>query len=236
MSYWQDPTPWDTLANPAQFGAALSRNGDGILLFPGDHNGTAGGAGSPPEVAINGPVVSIRLKQIRDGLEDWEMLRLADSLGGSAFARSQVARVYTRFGARLDDNYTPAQRPWETDDAVLLDARAQIARKIEHLQDPTHYPDPEAATPTVADAGTTDASAPLDDLAAPAAVPVRNSGCTAARAGQSWVGWSMLAWIGVALGWRRSALRKPGLRRISKKSLAVDQDQHRIAVEPAHSR
>jgi uncharacterized protein (TIGR03382 family) len=149
---WEENDPWHVLLDTDPEDELVARNGDGTLLFPGDHDGTAAGLGSPEWLSIDGPVVTFRLKQIRDGFEDWEMFRLAADLGADAFTRAQVERAYTRFGyppiVESCDNeqlYCPdGPEPWTLDDAVLLDAREQVARKILHLLHPDRYPDPEA--------------------------------------------------------------------------------------------
>ncbi|MBF5041455.1 DUF4091 domain-containing protein [Aggregicoccus sp. 17bor-14] len=70
--------PWQDLF---EFGG----NGDGTLFYPGTpaHLGTARHA----------PVVSLRLKHLRDGLEDYEYLRLLTQLGEGEFARACVQRL-----------------------------------------------------------------------------------------------------------------------------------------------
>ena len=158
VTYWVDEDPWNVLLNVEQFGDLGARNGDGFLLYPGDHDGTAAPKGSPDWLAVDGPIVSYRLKQIRDGLEDWEMFRLAESLGGGEYAQAQVSRAYTRFGdffvedCTIEGGYCPERQPWTIDESVLLDAREQIARKILFLLHPDKYPDPEAAPDADADA------------------------------------------------------------------------------------
>jgi len=152
-TYWIDDDPWNRWANYDNFGTMAARNGDGILFYPGDHDGTAA-TGSPEGIAIDGPVVSYRLKQVRDGLEDWEMMILADELGGGDYVREQVARAHTRFGDAFiescdDDDvpqyYCPDDQPWTLDQDLLLEVRANIAAKILFLQDPDSWPDPEEA-------------------------------------------------------------------------------------------
>jgi len=163
---WEEDDPWHVLLDTDPESELVARNGDGTLLFPGDHDGTANGLGSPGWLSIDGPVVTFRLKQIRDGLEDWEMFRLAEDLGAEAFTRQQVERAYTRFGyppvvtsCESDLLYCPeGPEPWTLDDAVLLDARAQVARKIDHLLDPDRYPDPEAEPPEEDECGGCDTS------------------------------------------------------------------------------
>jgi len=148
VNYWQDPEPWAVLANYVEFGNLFARQGDGILFYPGDHDGTAGGAGSPPEVAMDGPALSYRMKMIRDGLEDWELFRMTEEQGGGPWVRTQIARAYRRFGARFGPGYyDPEDPPWTLDDQVLHDARRQIAAKLLHLLHPEQYVDPEGGDP-----------------------------------------------------------------------------------------
>jgi hypothetical protein len=151
-TYWVENDPWNVWANYDQFGVLAARNGDGFIFYPGDHDGTAG-TGSPEQIAIDGPVVSYRMKQIRDGLEDWELFILADQLGGGEYAREQVARAYARFGDSmfescdddaLDHYHCPDDPPWTTDQDLLLEVRANVAAKVLYLQDPDSWPDPEA--------------------------------------------------------------------------------------------
>jgi len=165
MSYWFTSDPWHDLANWEYFGELFSRNGDGILLYPGDHDGTAGGAGSPDGVALDGPVVSYRMKQIRDGLEDWELFILAAELGAKEYARQQVSTVYRQFGQRLDDEFRLESPPWTLDDGELHAARRAVALKVQHLLHPEKYEDPEA--PARAGPETEPRAEPVAESAAP---------------------------------------------------------------------
>ena len=151
-TYWVNSDPWNEFANWDYFGPLFSRNGDGFLLYPGDHDGTAGGLGSPADVAIDGPIVSYRMKQIRDGFEDWELFALCSDLGGEAYARQQVGRAYARFGDNgvvescdHPNTYCPDDQPWTLDEALLAEVRANVAAKVLYLMYPEEYPDPEAA-------------------------------------------------------------------------------------------
>ncbi|RKH16880.1 DUF4091 domain-containing protein [Corallococcus sp. CA047B] len=60
-------------------------NGDGTLFYPGTPAKLGG--------SEHQPVVSLRLKHIRDGLEDYEYLRLLTQLGDGAFARTAAKRL-----------------------------------------------------------------------------------------------------------------------------------------------
>jgi len=148
-NYWVDRDPWNVWADVKTFTKTMARNGDGFLFYPGDHDGTAGGKGSPKGIKLDGPVLSYRLKQIRDGLEDWELFRMAAALGAEAFVRKQVRRAFRRFGDLFMVScskkyfYCPDDQPWTLDGEVLLDARDMVARKVMHLLAPTRHVDPE---------------------------------------------------------------------------------------------
>ncbi|MFL5350157.1 MAG: DUF4091 domain-containing protein [Hyalangium sp.] len=70
-------------------------NGDGTLFYPG----------TPERLGTQGhqPVVSLRLKQIRDGLEDYEYLHLLARLGDEESARS-LARRLARSGYEIEQD------------------------------------------------------------------------------------------------------------------------------------
>ncbi|MBI5564847.1 MAG: DUF4091 domain-containing protein [Chloroflexi bacterium] len=64
----------------------FSKSGDGVLIYPGHHDGTdaAQGYGSPASITLDGPVPSYRLKVIRAGLQDWALFKLAKQRGFGA--------------------------------------------------------------------------------------------------------------------------------------------------------
>ncbi len=85
---------------------AFGGNGDGTLLYPGL---TAALGGKHPF-----PVESIRLKIIRDALEDVELLRMASAAGESALAARAAARL------------VPSARSYERRAAAWADARRTL--------------------------------------------------------------------------------------------------------------
>ena len=88
--------------------------------------------GSPPEVALDGPIPSYRLKMIRAGLQDWALFTQADALGLGAYAREQVARVYGQFGGCSWDGCAPPVSGfyWTTDETTMNEIRKNIADAI----------------------------------------------------------------------------------------------------------
>ncbi len=200
VNYWVNDDPWKEFLNVESFGETFARNGDGNLLYPGDHNGIADGKGSPDGIEIDGPIVSYRMKQIRDGFEDWEMFILASQLGAEDFVREQVERAYTKFGTWLLEDcsnpgmYCADHPPWTRDEDVLLDAREQVALKVQYLLHPETYTDPEGGTVTdgdVDDETGTDTETPVvskkDDSGSCRSVPIAGLG------GAAW----LLAVLGV---------------------------------------
>lgn len=93
--------PW---VNPLSIYGAY--NGEGILLYPG----TA--------VGYDGPVPTMRLKALRDGMEDYEYLRLLADAGDRAFADAVARRI------------APSWSQWEKEPARLLRAREELAARI----------------------------------------------------------------------------------------------------------
>jgi hypothetical protein len=107
LLYWST-TNWrhtrDVWTDPLTYGDRY--NMEGSLLYPGIDAG------------VQGFISSIRLKEVREGLEDYEYLRIL------AQRRSRVAaeRVVRKI-ARTWHN-------WDTDTTHLMEAREEIARSI----------------------------------------------------------------------------------------------------------
>jgi hypothetical protein len=85
-------------------------NGDGTLFYPGTPRRIGGRS--------HVPVESLRLKVIRDGLEDYEYLVLAAEQGLRPFAVERSAAV----AHRVDQ--------WQRDPEAYYAARAAIARQL----------------------------------------------------------------------------------------------------------
>ncbi len=109
----------------------MARNGDGFLFYPGDHDGKAAPAGSPPGIAIDGPIGTVRLEATRDGLEDGEMFKLASALAGEDAVRAIVAEAYEQPGAFfIPPSYDPFDPPWTLQEAELRSVRERVAALI----------------------------------------------------------------------------------------------------------
>jgi hypothetical protein len=94
--FWAAGDPW---ANPLNYNKQY--NGEGLLFYPG------------ADAGIDGPIASMRLKALRDGLEDYEYLILAGDAG-------------VEKAAALASSW----RTWETSPAKLAAAREELAKAI----------------------------------------------------------------------------------------------------------
>jgi len=92
--------------------SAFGGTGDGTLFYPG----TPAKIGGQTEI----PVESLRLKGIRDGMEDYELLNLAKTLGAGAQAKAIAAGVF------------PKTYQATASAAALDSARAELAALILH--------------------------------------------------------------------------------------------------------
>lgn len=106
MSYSWKNLPW---VNQYAFGA----NGDGTLWYPGTPDAIGG--------SNTTPVPSIRLKSIRDGLEDFEYLALLEKLGG----KSEADKICRLVG--------DGPLNWRDDPETMARAREMLANTIERL-------------------------------------------------------------------------------------------------------
>jgi hypothetical protein len=78
---WEDPQSYVALPDGKHDPDKVWGNGDGFLLYPPTRQ-------PPSEPVAKGPVASLRLALIRDGLEDLEYFRLLDGRAGAAKARA----------------------------------------------------------------------------------------------------------------------------------------------------
>jgi hypothetical protein len=109
--------PWKDLF---EFGG----NGDGTLFYPG----------TPDRVGGHLPIESLRLKAIRDGLEDYEYLRLAEKLGAADFAKAQAAKL-----ARSGYEVTQDPKSW-------ISVREALAARLRALWNGSEYRKGRAVT------------------------------------------------------------------------------------------
>ncbi len=99
--YWEQAKDvWTTPSTYRNF------NGEGSLFYPGI------------EVGLDGPVASMRLKQIREGIEDFEYLKILSVIDNSPKAQELVKQI------------APTWTDWEKDAKKLHNVRIQIGNLI----------------------------------------------------------------------------------------------------------
>lgn len=100
--YWGSPerNPWD---DP---GFRIRWNGEGALFYPGNDAG------------IDGPIASIRLKNLRDGMEDYEYFAILDARGKNDEVESIVKEAVPTWGN------------WSQDASNIAELRRRLAEAI----------------------------------------------------------------------------------------------------------
>jgi hypothetical protein len=166
---------------------AFGGSGDGTLFYPG----TTARIGGQTEI----PVESLRLKAIRDGMEDYELLNLAKSLGSGTQALAIAQGVYPK-------TYQATSSP-----AALDSGRAELASLILHALGKDVPPaltgggsGGGTSTPCVTTACTT---SPVSSIAT--AGFHAGGGCSSSGVQVTWLGIPLLALFGLAR--RRRAAR-----------------------------
>jgi Domain of unknown function (DUF4091) len=110
--YWETTFAFthDAWSNQWDF----SGNGDGTLFYPG----TPSRIGGKTHI----PVASIRLKMIREGMEDYEYLKLLQDSGDGQFAHDIARKLF------------PNAYSTDVDPAALMQAREAMAARIVQLR------------------------------------------------------------------------------------------------------
>jgi hypothetical protein len=121
LAAWTVDDPWGPTIG-------FGKTGDGVLLYPGNHDRAKAPLGSPADVAIDGPIPSRRLQMVRQGLQDWALFQLAEQKGKGAQARASVAKVYSQMGGCT---YAGCPAPaggfhWKSDEALVGQVRAEV--------------------------------------------------------------------------------------------------------------
>lgn len=106
LLYWSvddwSPEPWK---NP-QGGQNPDYPGEGVLVYPGE------------PVGLKGVVPSMRLKYLRDGVEDYEYVQLLKNCGQTAFALTETKKV------------GPDWAHWTRDESLLESVRMRLGDQI----------------------------------------------------------------------------------------------------------
>ena len=155
----------DAWANQAGYGGT----GDGTLFYPG----TPAKIGGTTEI----PVESLRLKGIRDGMEDYELLHLAATLGLTAQAKAIAAGVFPK-------TYQAVATP-----AAIDSARAELAALILHALGKDHPAAPSSAAPGADPSAAADPATSCDTTACAAETPGATSAPSAKKSGLAGIGY-----------------------------------------------
>jgi len=93
-------------------GSGLGRPGDGIFVYP------------PGPIASTESAPGIRLKAIRDGIQDYEYAHILENLGQGAFLNSVFSPIATSW------------TNWTHDTSALENARLQLGQQLNNLSPP----------------------------------------------------------------------------------------------------
>ena len=100
------PASWNNLNTSP---CSLPSSGDGMLLFP------------PSPIGSSEPAPGIRLKAIRDGIQDYEYAQILKNLGQAPFLNSVIAPIASSW------------TNWTHDPNALQNARMQLGQQIHQL-------------------------------------------------------------------------------------------------------
>src|SRR5690606_18686764 len=175
--YWETVWAYTTQGDPWASQWEFTGNGDGTLFYPG----TPARIGGSTDI----PVESLRLKHVRDGIEDYEYLKILESVD-PAGAKELATALFPNAWSAAD--ITPEQ---------LLETRRAIARRIAGEPGAKVPGGPTPILPGAVGGG--DAAGAEGEL---------TGGCGAARS----PGASALAWLlgPVALAFAPRRRRRPG--------------------------
>lgn len=119
LGYW-DTASWfegaDVWNDAASFVSTdppgIVFNGDGLLAYPGKRS----------QFGFDGPLASLRLKWIRESVEDYMYIDLLVQAGEGEFVRQQLDRFARNFG------------DWDNDPALLMQVRQALGERLANLQ------------------------------------------------------------------------------------------------------
>ncbi|MHB1026782.1 MAG: DUF4091 domain-containing protein [Pirellulaceae bacterium] len=127
---YEDPMGWVSGYSTPDGVRQAWGNGDGRFLYPPE----SAADGRPSAPVLEGPVDSIRLEMLRDGLEDYEYFTILKRLL-EARRDTLTAQQRTQFTSLLEvpDTVTANLTTFTTDPAPLEERREVLARAIEQL-------------------------------------------------------------------------------------------------------
>jgi hypothetical protein len=107
--YFDTLAAWEREGRPWEDVYRFGGNGDGTFFYPGTPDRIGSEAPSP--------ITSLRLKAVREGLQDYELLRLVEARAGREAAEALARRL-----ARSGWDITPDPEVWAEVHGALLDA------------------------------------------------------------------------------------------------------------------
>jgi len=127
LLYWRvdkwPSDPWNNVNNAGTFSGA-NYPGEGMLVYPGQ------------PVGINGVVASMRLKWLRDGVEDYDYVQILKNLG-----KENLAMEITR---SVGADWTN----WTRDPNAVEAARQKLGEAIEQIKSGAPVSSPAATKPS----------------------------------------------------------------------------------------
>ena len=130
---YEDPMGWVSGYGTAKGARQPWGNGDGRFIYPPE----AAADASPPQPVLEGPVDSIRLEMLRDGIEDYEYLVILRRLlaeRGAKLAAGERQRLEALL--EVPEDITKDMTTFTKDPAPIERRRDAVARAIEALSKP----------------------------------------------------------------------------------------------------
>jgi hypothetical protein len=116
MLYWRidrwQSDPWNEINNAGRFGSH-NYPGEGMLVYPGEPVGLPGSV-----------VASMRLKWLRDGVDDFDYVELLKLRGQEEWALAVVGAI------------APDWANWTRDIGALETTRTALAQRLQHFPVP----------------------------------------------------------------------------------------------------
>lgn len=113
LAWFEGADVWNDAASfVSQNPAGIRFNGDGLLVYPGFN----------AQTGFDGPLASLRLKWIRESVEDYMYIDLLLQAGEDVFVQQQVGRIARHYG------------DWQNDPLLLMQVREALAERLAGLQ------------------------------------------------------------------------------------------------------
>ena len=112
LLYWRidkwNNDPWNQVNNSGVF-SSNNYPGEGVLVYPG------------AKMGVPGVVASMRLKQVRQGIQDYEYVEILKKRGAGDWAMERIRKI------------APDWKNWTRDPAALESVRRELGEKISWL-------------------------------------------------------------------------------------------------------